>query len=255
MLKSLRLQNVKSFVDSGEVQIAPISVFVGKNSCGKSSFIRFPGVLSQSIENSSESISLYSESGKSIDYGSFEDVVHNHNGDKFTVSMTIECDISNPYGLGMPYGLMGEDDLQKRNKEAKPVSICCTYKKYNGKIIFAEWSLLDGTDRLCSFTLEGKENYVFEINRLYDLENDRTKQVDHRILVGKVGFQSFFPVFSFENYEEKILFELLRTIFSCNTSEAREIIKRINKRSIDICDLPKEDNISTILQELENIYE
>ena len=36
------LNNIKSFKQSEEIEMKPITVFVGKNSCGKSSLLRFP---------------------------------------------------------------------------------------------------------------------------------------------------------------------------------------------------------------------
>lgn len=35
------LCNMKSFRDSGEIEIKPLTIFVGRNSCGKSSQARF----------------------------------------------------------------------------------------------------------------------------------------------------------------------------------------------------------------------
>ena len=46
-MKSFRLKNIKSFKDSGEIEIKPITILVGKNSCGKSSLLRFPAALAQ----------------------------------------------------------------------------------------------------------------------------------------------------------------------------------------------------------------
>ena len=73
-MNSLRLKNIKSFSDSGEIEIKPITVFVGKNSSGKSSLIRFPAVLAQtSLADSDSPIKFY---GKMVDYGNFDDVLH-----------------------------------------------------------------------------------------------------------------------------------------------------------------------------------
>ena len=75
-MKSFRVKNIKSFVDSGNIEIAPITIFVGGNSCGKSSLIRFPAVLSQTfIAETDSPIKFY---GKMLDYGNYEDVLHGH---------------------------------------------------------------------------------------------------------------------------------------------------------------------------------
>ena len=59
-MKSFRVKNVKSFKDSGAIEFKPITIFVGKNSCGKSSLLRFPVVLAQTaISNTDSPLMLY----------------------------------------------------------------------------------------------------------------------------------------------------------------------------------------------------
>ena len=89
-MKAMRLKNVKAFADTGDIELAPITIFVGQNSCGKSSFLRFPVVLSQSAHDNAFPISLHSDQSKLIDYGSFRDVLHNHAGKDFSCELTFE---------------------------------------------------------------------------------------------------------------------------------------------------------------------
>ena len=87
-MKSIGLRNIKAYENTGCISIAPITIFVGKNSCGKSSFIRFPVVLAQTFDSGSKTpISLHGQQENYIDYGNFEDVVHSHNGNSFTVEL------------------------------------------------------------------------------------------------------------------------------------------------------------------------
>lgn len=75
-MKSFRLKNIKGFLDTGEIEIKPITVFVGENSSGKSSVSRFPLLLRQTfLDSSSVPILFY---GSMTDYGNYEDVVFNH---------------------------------------------------------------------------------------------------------------------------------------------------------------------------------
>lgn len=75
-MKSFRLKNIKGFIDTDEIEIKPITVFVGENGSGKSSISRFPLVLKQTfLDATSVPILFY---GSSIDYGNYEDVVFNH---------------------------------------------------------------------------------------------------------------------------------------------------------------------------------
>lgn len=88
-MNSFRLQNVKAFLDSGTVQLRPITLIIGQNSSGKSSLLRFPLVLKQTFLDDSEAPLLFY--GKSIDYGNFEDVVFGHD-----VNQTMEFELSIP---------------------------------------------------------------------------------------------------------------------------------------------------------------
>lgn len=74
-MESFRLHNIKSFKDSGDIEIKPITIILGKNSTGKSSLIRFPIVLKQTLNENIAPLLFY---GKLLDYGNFEDVVFLH---------------------------------------------------------------------------------------------------------------------------------------------------------------------------------
>lgn len=90
-MKSFGLENVKAFKNTGEKEIAPITVFVGKNSCGKSSFIRFLAMLAQTVIDGVYPLCLHSEQSKIIDYGSYKDVIYKHDV-KGTISYRISYD-------------------------------------------------------------------------------------------------------------------------------------------------------------------
>lgn len=86
IMQSFRLRNIKGFPDSGSFEIKPITVIIGRNSSGKSSLIRFPLVLKQTVQ---ESVSPFLSFGRYIDYGNFEDVVFNHDTN-LNISFDIE---------------------------------------------------------------------------------------------------------------------------------------------------------------------
>lgn len=52
MLKTLRIQNFKGWKDTGEIKFAPITLFFGANSSGKSSIGQFLMMLKQTVESS-----------------------------------------------------------------------------------------------------------------------------------------------------------------------------------------------------------
>ncbi len=78
-MQSLRIKGFRSIGDSGEIELKPITAVIGKNSCGKSSFIRFFPLLKQSTEKEiSETLLWY---GDYVDFGDFKSIKHNFSDD------------------------------------------------------------------------------------------------------------------------------------------------------------------------------
>ncbi len=70
-MKSIRIQNLRSLADTGIIEIRPITILVGENSSGKSTFLRSFPLFRQSIEVSKTGPLLWF--GKYVDFGSFEE--------------------------------------------------------------------------------------------------------------------------------------------------------------------------------------
>lgn len=69
-MKKIRIENLRSLSDTGVIDIKPITVLVGKNSIGKSTFLRtFPLLKQTMITNRSEPILWYSPD--LVDFGNF----------------------------------------------------------------------------------------------------------------------------------------------------------------------------------------
>lgn len=51
-MRKFKLSNIKSFAESDEdeIEMKPLTFLVGKNSCGKSSLIRFPVLLAETFK-------------------------------------------------------------------------------------------------------------------------------------------------------------------------------------------------------------
>lgn len=79
MLIELRIQNFKSWADTGEMRLAPITGLFGANSSGKTSILQFLLLLKQTVENTDPSRVLYFGGERSlVDLRSFFDVIHQH---------------------------------------------------------------------------------------------------------------------------------------------------------------------------------
>lgn len=68
-MESIRVKNLRSLVDTGFIEIKPLTILVGKNNSGKSSFLRLFPLFKQSIE--SRTIGPILWSGDYVDFGDF----------------------------------------------------------------------------------------------------------------------------------------------------------------------------------------
>ena len=76
MLTSIRYKNFKSFQDTGDIQIKPITLIVGPNSSGKTSLIQPLLMIKQTVESRERIINSVKTSGDYVDLGSFRDFVY-----------------------------------------------------------------------------------------------------------------------------------------------------------------------------------
>lgn len=74
-LKSIRVKNLRSLMDTEEIPIRRINMLVGRNSGGKSTFARILPLIRQSTEVRKRSPVLWY--GRLVDFGSFDDSLRN----------------------------------------------------------------------------------------------------------------------------------------------------------------------------------
>ena len=79
MITKLRLQNFKAWRDTGEIRMAPLTVFFGANSSGKSSISQFLLMLKQTVQLSDTQRVLHpGDKFTAIDMGTYKDMVNEH---------------------------------------------------------------------------------------------------------------------------------------------------------------------------------
>lgn len=76
-IKSIRLQGFKSFDDTGDVALAPLTIIFGRNNVGKSSLLQSLLLLRQTID-SPDAEGRLTLSGNLFDGGAYADLVHMH---------------------------------------------------------------------------------------------------------------------------------------------------------------------------------
>lgn len=130
-MKSLRVKGFRTIRDSGTIELKPITAIIGKNSCGKSSFIRFFPLLKQSTEKEISETLLWF--GEYVDFGEFQSIKPNFDSSLHTV-FELEFDITdiNRY----------EYDYSQRNKNQN-IFLTATMEVEEKHIPYLNLSFLD----------------------------------------------------------------------------------------------------------------
>lgn len=105
MLSSFRVKNLRSLKDTGIINLRPITILLGENSCGKSTFLRSFPLLKQSVESPTRSSILWF--GKYVDFGDFDEALIREKGAK---------EITFSFGLNVPWEIYKTPLRITRNK-------------------------------------------------------------------------------------------------------------------------------------------
>ena len=80
MFTQLRIQNFKSWADTGEFRMAPLTGFFGTNSSGKTAILQFLLMLKQTVESSDRQriLHLGGDQYSYVDLGTNYDIIHRY---------------------------------------------------------------------------------------------------------------------------------------------------------------------------------
>lgn len=101
MITHIRVKNFKSWQDSGEVELAPLTGFFGTNSSGKSSLLQMLLLLKQTAEHPEANEVIFFGDGNSlVNLGNFREVIHGHEV-RNELYLGLSCKLSHtvPYNL------------------------------------------------------------------------------------------------------------------------------------------------------------
>lgn len=160
MLRELSIMNFKSWSDTGKFRLAPITVFFGVNSAGKSSLIQFLLMLKQTVESPDLRRVLHpGDSETQVELGTFRDLVYRHDLSR-TIEFSMEWDL--------PKRLYAIDLTNDANYSGEQLSFRASIESdaSGGRqsVRSLEYQLKSGaTDLSVSMTKnEGKEDYTLE---------------------------------------------------------------------------------------------
>jgi predicted ATPase len=91
-INSIRLENFKAFRDTGTIILKPITLLVGKNSAGKSSFIKAILAASQTVSQEQADNSDFRLIGDLTNLGTYSDTIH---GNDITTNFSMHFGVSN----------------------------------------------------------------------------------------------------------------------------------------------------------------
>ena len=79
MLTTLRIRNFKSWKDTGMVRLAPLTIFFGVNSAGKTSLLQFLLMLKQTSESQDQRRVVHpGDDYTPVELGTFQDLIFDH---------------------------------------------------------------------------------------------------------------------------------------------------------------------------------
>ena len=98
MFTHIRMKNFKSWKDSGEVQLAPLTGFFGTNSSGKSSLLQMLLLLKQTVGK--DEVLFFGDEKSLVNLGNFQEVIHAHElGNELYLGMSCKLSHSVSYHL------------------------------------------------------------------------------------------------------------------------------------------------------------
>lgn len=187
-MNSFRIKNIKSFSDSGKIELKPITIFVGKNSCGKSSLLRFPIILSQTATANTDSPLMFY--GKMIDYGNYEDVI---NGRKEgSIEFEIHYDINIADLQDARFRMLDDSNQEDEKVEMADAWMRVIIGKKDKKMLVETVELYIKDKMLSGFYYEDNG---YRVDLLYLYNNGNVINRKCSIRMESVEFETFFPFY------------------------------------------------------------
>ena len=93
MITHIRVKNFKSWQDSGNVGLAPLTGFFGTNSSGKSSLLQMLLLLKQTV--GSKEVLFFGDGNSLVNLGNFREVIHGHKL-KRALEFEFGCELTEP---------------------------------------------------------------------------------------------------------------------------------------------------------------
>lgn len=200
-METLRIRNIKSFADSGEIAIKPITIFVGKNSCGKSSLMRFLAVLAQTADTITDSpIRFY---GNMVDYGNYEDVKHYGTSEKICFELKYKIDVSLSRGYYShftdSFRTTYYNSANRKSIDYKDVILKVTLDKPKNRLVVDRIELVIANKSVYIIQRTDDKHMSFTVNYIYEKKAYIENTNSIIIPISKIRFEKFLPLYPIED--------------------------------------------------------
>lgn len=226
-MKKFSLHNIKSFVKSEEIEIKPLTFFVGRNSCGKSSLMRFPVLLSQTFEEDVATPLLLF--GNMIDYGNYDDVVNKHSNEAIGFSLEFGAEIKRWMRRGiLEYSFrdfLEDIDFQEIFRNMDSVVLEVKVSKPDKKMVVQEVKLKINERETFEISLTDK-CYDLYIKKCVGKKNREDKAEHIQVDSSAISFYRFVPRID----EEEVAKEYVEHIRGMEQQEKDKIKAIIDRR-------------------------
>jgi predicted ATPase len=133
-MDSIRIKNLRSIVDSGEIHLSNINILLGKNSSGKSSFLRLFPLLKETSRHELRAPILWFD--ENYDFGDFKNTLSRHATDgKDTISLSFSWKVQKSSIVNYYYMMSSFVDGAKKDEELE-LSVDIGISSSNEKTIF-----------------------------------------------------------------------------------------------------------------------
>jgi len=133
-MESIRIKNLRSIVDSGDIQLSRINILLGRNSSGKSSFIRLFPLLKETSRHELRGPILWFD--ENYDFGDFSNTLSRHaEGEKEVISIEFTWNIEFK-GRRSPYFVVPTTKESSRTKGKEKAQVEIGISKYNDSTYF-----------------------------------------------------------------------------------------------------------------------
>lgn len=152
MISSIKIENLRSLKDTGYIELRPITILIGTNSSGKSTFLRTFPLLSQTVShNLRTAIAWYDES--SVDFGDFA-TSKTRNSDKDYIKFSFKINLSNYVRIPYSYS---EWKIHKNALYGKEWNLSICYKqRTDGKGVYVDSIEVGQEGNVAKFILSEK---------------------------------------------------------------------------------------------------